>query len=257
MQYSRQKTDYNRKERRHAVLKDCVSYFMEDTFYCKYCGRKLDDDSLFCPRCGKPVRSETLGSNGVHPANEADLLKLAANPNKRYKRDENNRIMEENRAEPEPKPQKITTEEKPKAEDEASTSEPEMITRPDKPKIPPLRTPDGKIASARIGKKPVSMKPEQGRNPQSDAVKKLEMITVAGKPKIPPRIQPQKAAAGQKESTKAKEPIPHDPYYDDVLPDDVDAQIEKEKIDKILILKAAGIGAAALTFAVLMIYLVS
>lgn len=267
---------------------------MADTFFCKYCGRKLDDDSLFCPRCGKQVGDKEgqlteiprlYNEEQEESDDDVDSLKLAANPNKRFKKNrpaqataveppdaqltkeeilitakdmgESQKTNDDSEAVPESadviRPDKPRVPPAGKQKDAVSTQE---GIRPDKPKVPPLKTADGKIATSRIGKsKPAPVGSGQAREKEQE---KRQVVTVAGKPKIPPRIQTPESIAKQKARAEAKvQPVPHDPYFDDIMPDDVDMVIERTPIDKVTILKAVGIGVTAIVIAVLMIILIS
>jgi hypothetical protein len=119
------------------------------------------------------------------------------------------------------------------------------------PKIPPLKTPTGKVVKTRIGKIP----PKEVVKPERFDVKRLkkgESIN-QDKPKIPPKMPP-KVEPKPKGEQNIK--IEQDPYFNDVLPEDMDVQSAKVEVDKILILKIAGIGIGAIGFAILMIVIV-
>jgi hypothetical protein len=119
------------------------------------------------------------------------------------------------------------------------------------PKIPPLKTPTGKVVKTRIGKIP----PKEVIKPERFDVKRLKKGEGINqdKPKIPPKMPP-KTEPKPKAEQNIK--IEQDPYFNDVLPEDMDVQSAKVEVDKILILKIAGIGIGAIGFAILMIVIV-
>lgn len=211
--------------------------------FCIECGSKLPDKAKFCLDCGEKLPDMSRETD--HEQSEP--------------------VQKEPESIPAVVPEKIiqtTAVEKVEVAPKSAGDVP-IDEKPFTP--PPKKAPT--ITNEQQPAVPKRRPPAQKETSVPPPRKRLEDIpAIPGKkPIAPPRRSPQKEAAEKSPTIPPRKPVstpkpvrkkPRDTYYDDVLPDDINAPSKKKEIDKVLILKGVGLVVGTIAFIAIMLSLV-
>jgi len=229
---------------------------MEENLFCKYCGKLLDDDSAFCPKCGKPIQRNPVEKPMATDRRPVTYRKIKArsplitkadmetNPEPELKIEETPEVIQLDGA--------TEREVAPQIEVVAAISEkpwiPPIRQTGEKPKIPPMKMPSSVPLPPKRDMEANQLLPEPARAHCPSPPRR----PTSNRPMIPPIRKVCEPAAGIVE-----EKILHDPYYDDILPEDHQELRNNVKFDKITALKVVGIAVVALGVCMVLIFLIT